>query len=90
MCNDDKCKLCLTPQTRRVNEGYKFPVELFDRQISFLYDLSNAIRLKTGSMVKRVEIIRALIDALKESGIDLTTATSEDELKAMLVGVMKR
>ena len=90
MCNDDKCQLCFSQKTRKAGEGNNVTVELFERQISFLYHLSNDIRVKTGAAVKRAEIIRALIDAIADSGIDLTSAASEAELKTALTEAMKR
>ncbi|MFQ5874247.1 MAG: hypothetical protein ACE5JL_10660 [Dehalococcoidia bacterium] len=90
MCNDDKCKVCLTQKASKRKEANKVPVELFDRQIAFLYHLTNDIRVKTGAYIKRAEIVRALIDALADSGIDLTTTRSEDELRAALTAAMKR
>jgi hypothetical protein len=44
--------------------------------------------MKTGNVVKRAEIIRALIDALEESKIDVTKVASEAELKEIFVGAM--
>ena len=47
------------------------------------------IRAATGSSISRTEIICALIDALEISHIDLTKATSEAEMKAILVENLK-
>ena len=47
------------------------------------------IRTATGSSTNRTEIIRALIDALEISKVDLTKATSEAEMKAILVEKLK-
>lgn len=71
-------------------EWTKVTVVLFNRQIVFLDRLSNDIRAKTGAAIRRAEIIRALIDALTESDIDLTAATSESKLKAELIAKLKR
>jgi hypothetical protein len=56
-------------------------VVLFDRQITQLDRLATDIRGKTGKVVNRAEIIRALIDGLIESGLDVTAAGSEADLR---------
>jgi hypothetical protein len=63
----------------------KVTVVLFNRQIVFLDHLAANIRAKTGAAVSRAQLIRALIDAVAESDIDLTASTSERELKGALV-----
>ena len=60
----------------------KVSVVLFDRQILHLDRLASDGRGKGGKSLNRAEIIRALIDALLESGMDLKGATSEAELRA--------
>jgi hypothetical protein len=57
-------------------------VVLFDRQILHLDRLSSDIRGKTGKVLNRAEIIRALIDGLIDSGMDVTVAGSEADLRA--------
>ena len=56
--------------------------ELFDRQILHLDRLTREIRSKTGKLLNRAEIIRALIDGLLDSGMDITPASSEGDLRA--------
>jgi hypothetical protein len=82
-----------TPAASRQGPGHppvheedwtKVTVVLLNLQIVFLDRLASDIREKTGAAIKRAEIIRALIDALVESGMDLTAAGSEAELKALL------
>jgi len=68
----------------------KVTVVLFDRQIAFLDRLSTDIRLTTRSAMSSAELIRGMIDAVAESGIDLTKAGSEADLKATLAGKMTR
>ena len=58
---------------------------LFDRQIVFLDRLCTDIRENTGASVNRTEIIRALIDTLAESKIDLKEVTSEADMKEVLL-----
>jgi hypothetical protein len=60
----------------------KVSVVLFDRQILHLDRLASDIRSKTGKLLNRAEIIRALIDGLIDSGMDITAASSEGDLRA--------
>lgn len=65
----------------------KITVDLFERQVIFIDRLSVDIREQTGAVIKRAGIIRALVDALVESGIDLTGSTSETEIKEALIRI---
>jgi hypothetical protein len=56
-------------------------VVLFDRQIHDLDRLTRDMR-KHGKAMNRAEIIRALIDGLIESGMDVAAAGSEADLRA--------
>src|SRR3954464_11819028 len=58
----------------------KVSVVLFDRQILHLDRLST--RAPTRENIHRAEIIRALIDALIDSGMDITAVGSEADLRA--------
>src|SRR5436309_4461439 len=60
----------------------KVSVVLFDRQIVHLDRLATDIRGKSGKVINRAEIIRALIDGLIESGMDITSSGSEADLRA--------
>lgn len=60
----------------------KVSVVLFDRQISHLDRLTATTRDGRGRMMNRAEIIRALIDGLIDSGMDVTVAASEADLRA--------
>ena len=60
----------------------KVSVVLFDRQIHDLDRLTKAMRTKSGKAMNRAEIIRALIDGLIESGMDVAGAGSEADLRA--------
>jgi hypothetical protein len=62
----------------------KVTVVLFDRQIVFLDRLGADIRAASGGAISRAHVIRALIDALTESDLDLTLMRSESDLKALL------
>lgn len=58
-------------------------------QVAFLDRLCLDIRAKTGAKVRRTEVIRALVAALKDSKVDLTTCGSEETLTAAIVGNMR-
>jgi hypothetical protein len=62
----------------------KVTVILLNRQVVFLDRMLAGIRAATGTAVHRAEIIRALIDFLAESGIDLSDVRSEAQLKETL------
>lgn len=68
----------------------KVTVVLLNRQIVYLDLLAADIRATTGAAIKRAEIIRALIDALAESDIDLTSAASEANLKAAISAHLRK
>jgi hypothetical protein len=61
----------------------KVSVVLFDRQITHLDRLTADMRGKSGKKnLNRAEIIRALIDGLIDSGMDVTATASEADLRA--------
>ena len=60
----------------------KVSVVLFARQIVHLDRLAIDIRDKSGKVINRAEIIRALIDGLIDSGMDITGSGSEADLRA--------
>ena len=68
----------------------KVTVVLFDRQIVFLDRLGADIRAASGVAISRAHVIRALIDALAESDLDLTGTRSEADLKAVLAARLGR
>ena len=68
----------------------KVIVVLFNRQIVFLDRLSANIRAQSGAAISRAQLLRALLDAVADAHIDLTSATSEGDLKATLLGRMGR
>src|SRR6266542_1073955 len=68
----------------------KVTVVLFDRQIVFLDRLGADIRATSGVAISRAHVIRALIDALSESDLDLTGTRSEADLKAILTARLGR
>ncbi len=70
-------------------EWTKVTVVLLDKQIHWLDKLSLDIRQNTKAAVSRAEIIRALIAAIDESGVDLTRSRTEHELKALVLTLIK-
>jgi hypothetical protein len=68
----------------------KVTVVLFDRQIEYLDSLSSRIRAQTGAALSRAQLIRALVDAVADAGLDLSSARSEADLKASLVSRLGR
>jgi hypothetical protein len=63
----------------------KITVVMMDRQVEFLDRLSESIRDKSGKSINRAQIIRALVDFVDRSGIDLSEAKSEEEILAGLL-----
>src|SRR5256885_5768829 len=64
----------------------KITVVLLDRHVAYLDRLAIDIRLKHGKAISRAEIIRGLIEAAFQSGIDLSQADSIDTLVELLTG----
>lgn len=72
------------PRTHR-EAWTKVSVVMFERQVLDLDRLTTAIRGKTGANLTRAEVIRALLDALSESRLDVTSIVSGAQLKRMLL-----
>src|SRR5262249_39957189 len=68
----------------------KVTVVLFNRQIVFLDRLAANIRAQSGAAISRAQLIRALLDAVADADIELTSATSEADLKATLLARLGR
>ena len=68
----------------------KVTVVLLNRQIVYLDLVAADIRATNGAAIKRAEILRALVDALAGSDIDLTAATSETELRKILSSTLRK
>src|ERR1700755_1037492 len=68
----------------------KITVVLLDRHVAYLDRLAIDIRLKHGKAISRAEILRGLIEAAFQSGIDLSQAESIDTLVDLLVGSMPK
>lgn len=63
----------------------KVTVVLFNRQIAFLDRLAANIRAQNGAAVSRAQLIRGLLDAFADAGIDLTASRSEADLKETIL-----
>ena len=57
---------------------------MFERQVLQLDRLTTTIRGKSGAHLTRAEVIRALLDALNESGLDVTAVLSGKQLQHMI------
>lgn len=71
------------PRTHR-EAWTKVSVVMFERQVLELDRLTTAIRSKTGAHLTRAEVIRALLDGLDESRLDITTVVSGAQLKRLV------
>jgi hypothetical protein len=72
------------------DEWTKVTVVLLDKQIHWLDKLALEIRLNTKAAISRAEILRGMISAIKESRLDLSQATSEEEIKKSLLEKLKK
>ena len=62
----------------------KITVVLLDRHVAYLDRLAIDIRLRHGKAISRAEIIRGLIEASFQSGLDLSAADSIDTIVELL------
>ena len=62
---------------------------LFNSQIAWLDHLAADIRLNTGAAIFRAELIRAILGAIHDKGIDLTEVTSEQDAMHIISSHMK-
>lgn len=67
----------------------KVTVVLFESQIRWLDRLSVDIRSNTRSPLSRAEIIRGVLSAVEESGIDLTKTGSEQAVKELILNLVR-
>ena len=65
-------------------------VVLFNRQIVFLDRLAASIRAQSGAAISRAQLIRALVDAVADGDVDLTSARSERDLKVTILARLGR
>jgi len=62
---------------------------LFNSQIAWLDHLAADIRMKTGAAISRAELIRSMIAAIHDKGIDLTEVTSEKDAMNVIASHMR-
>jgi hypothetical protein len=67
----------------------KVTVVLMDRQVIFVDRLVADIRAANGASLSRAHLIRALIDALADSDVDLTDSRSERDLMKLLAARLR-
>ena len=67
----------------------KVSVVLFDRQIDRLDEVVNRVRRRTGTLVTRAALIRAVIDAVLDSNFELTAIDSERDLRHRLAKMLR-
>ena len=68
----------------------KITVVLLDRHVAYLDRLAIDIRLKHGKAISRAELIRGLIEAAFQSGVDLSQADSIETLVEILNSPRKK
>jgi len=68
----------------------KVSVVLMDRQIVRLDRLVNEIHRSTGAILTRAGVIRALVDGVVASGLDVTRISSEFDLRDRIASRFKR
>lgn len=62
---------------------------LYQAHVRALDEIVFKIRQATDVPIERSAIIRAMIEAVVESGIDLTSATSEDDIRSALAAALR-
>ncbi len=62
---------------------------LFNRQLVRLDDAVSVIRQKTGTVLTRAALIRAIIDGVLDSDFDVTTVASERHLRERLAKLLR-
>jgi hypothetical protein len=67
----------------------KVSVVLFERQVIHLDRVTTDMRHRSGMAMNRAEVIRALIDGLISSGLDITQHGSEATLRTYIAKCLK-
>lgn len=67
------------------DEWQKVTTILFNRNLVFLDRLALEMRQATGKALNLAEVIRALLDALEASGLDVSTVGSEEGLRTLVI-----
>ena len=68
----------------------KVSVVLFDRQVVKLDRLVGTVTINDGPRLTRAGLIRALVDGLIDSGLDLSSMASERELRKRFATQFRR
>src|SRR5688500_15968589 len=68
----------------------KVTVVLFNLQIVFLDRPAANIRAQSGAAISRAQLLRSLVDSVADADIDLTSSTSEADLKSTLLARLGR
>lgn len=68
----------------------KVTVILLERQIAWLDQLALNIRTKTKAAISRTEILRAMVSAVEDGGIDLSGIRTESEARQLILSHIKR
>ncbi len=68
----------------------KITTVLLNRHVVYLDGVSNSIRQSSGAVVKRSEILRALVEALEEAAPDLSAVKSQADLTGQLKERLRR
>jgi hypothetical protein len=67
-----------------VESWSKITVVLLDRQVAYVDGIAVDIRLRHSVAISRAELIRGLIEAALQSGLDLSDAPGNEQLVTML------
>lgn len=92
------------PETKRTGRPQKherpptkFTLVLSDRHIAFMHRLTADVRERVGATLQGAELLRAFLDGLADSGLDLTAALDltnpqerEAKLRAFFASRLKR
>ena len=74
---------------KQADNFVKSTVTFTNSQIVWLDRLSSDIRATTMSIVDRGALIRAIITAVEQSNIDLSSANSEEQIKDIICAKLK-
>jgi hypothetical protein len=67
-----------------VESWSKITVVLLDRQVAYVDGIAVDIRLRHSVAISRAELIRGLIEAVVQSGLDLSDASTSEEMVEMV------
>ncbi len=64
-------------------------VILYETQIVQLDEITNQVRARSRKVIKRADVIRGILAAVLAAGLDLATATTEDEIRATVAARLR-